>query len=203
MNRLARKIAWRYLFSKKSHSAINAISIVSVCGVAITTLALVCTLSVYNGFTELIGSLYSQIDPQIKITPLQGKTLDTEEETIEQIAEWNEVKTFTPVIEENALCIYKDRQRPVLVKGVPDNYTELSHIQDIVTSGTFQRRQNRLRIIRYRRSWTTRRCRQLPLSGRIVRSQSVGKSQSDQSVTVVQRETYFRLIDILRQPSHL
>ena len=62
MNRLARKIAWRYLFSKKSHSAINAISIVSVCGVAITTLALVCTLSVYNGFTELIGSLYSQID---------------------------------------------------------------------------------------------------------------------------------------------
>ena len=80
MNRLARKIAWRYLFSKKSHSAINAISIVSVCGVAITTLALVCTLSVYNGFTELIGSLYSQIDPQIKITPLQGKTLDTEEE---------------------------------------------------------------------------------------------------------------------------
>ena len=54
MNRLARKIAWRYLFSKKSHSAINAISIVSVCGVAITTLALVCTLSVYNGFTELI-----------------------------------------------------------------------------------------------------------------------------------------------------
>ena len=96
MNRLARKIAWRYLFSKKSHSAINAISIVSVCGVAITTLALVCTLSVYNGFTELIGSLYSQIDPQIKITPLQGKTLDTEEKAIEQIAEWSEVKTFTP-----------------------------------------------------------------------------------------------------------
>ena len=144
MNRLARKIAWRYLFSKKSHSAINAISIVSVCGVAITTLALVCTLSVYNGFTELIGSLYSQIDPQIKITPLQGKTLDTEEEAIEQIAEWSEVKTFTPVIEENALCIYKDRQRPVLVKGVPDNYTELSHIQDIVTSGTFQLNDGRI-----------------------------------------------------------
>ena len=144
MNRLARKIAWRYLFSKKSHSAINAISIVSVCGVAITTLALVCTLSVYNGFTELIGSLYSQIDPQIKITPLQGKTLNTEEEAIEQIAEWNEVKTFTPVIEENALCIYKDRQRPVLVKGVPDNYTELSHIQDIVTRGTFQLNDGRI-----------------------------------------------------------
>ena len=137
MSRLSRKIAWRYLFSKKSHSAINAISIVSVCGVAITTLALVCTLSVYNGFTQLIGSLYSQIDPQIKITPLQGKTLDTEENAIRQIAEWPEVETFSPVIEENALCIYKERQRPVLVKGVPDNYTRLSHIQDIITSGSF------------------------------------------------------------------
>lgn len=137
MSRLSRKIAWRYLFSKKSHSAINAISIVSVCGVAITTLALVCTLSVYNGFTQLIGSLYSQIDPQIKITPIQGKTLDTEENAIKQIAEWPEVRAFSPVIEENALCIYKERQRPVLVKGVPDNYTQLSHIQDIITSGTF------------------------------------------------------------------
>lgn len=137
MSRLSRKIAWRYLFSQKSHSAINAISIVSVCGVAITTLALVCTLSVYNGFTQLIGSLYSQIDPQIKITPLQGKTLDTEENAIRQIAEWPEVETFSPVIEENALCIYKERQRPVLVKGVPDNYTRLSHIQDIITSGSF------------------------------------------------------------------
>ena len=137
MSRLSRKIAWRYLFSKKSHSAINAISIVSVCGVAITTLALVCTLSVYNGFTQLIGSLYSQIDPQIKITPLRGKNLDTEENAIRQIAEWPEVETFSPVIEENALCIYKERQRPVLVKGVPDNYTRLSHIQDIITSGSF------------------------------------------------------------------
>lgn len=144
MSRLSRKIAWRYLFSKKSHSAINAISIVSVCGVAITTLALICTLSVYNGFTELIGSLYSQIDPQIKITPRQGKTLDTEAAEIGQIASWPEVATFSPVIEENALCQYKERQQPVLVKGVPDNYTELSHIQELVTSGTFMLNDGRI-----------------------------------------------------------
>lgn len=144
MSRLSRKIAWRYLFSKKSHSAINAISVVSVCGVAITTLALICTLSVYNGFTQLIGSLYSQIDPQIKITPRQGKTLDTEATEIKQIASWPEVAVFSPVIEENALCQYKDRQQPVLVKGVPDNYTELSHIQELITSGTFMLNDGRI-----------------------------------------------------------
>ena len=144
MSRLSRKIAWRYLFSKKSHSAINAISIVSVCGVAITTLALICTLSVYNGFTQLIGSLYSQIDPQIKITPREGKTLDTEAPEIKQIASWPEVSVFSPVVEDNALCLYKDRQRAVLVKGVPDNYTQLSHIQELVTSGHFQLNDGRI-----------------------------------------------------------
>lgn len=144
MSRLSRKIAWRYLFSKKSHSAINAISIVSVCGVAITTLALICTLSVYNGFTQLIGSLYSQIDPQIKITPREGKTLDTETPELKQIASWPEVAIVSPVIEENALCQYKDRQQPVLVKGVPDNYTQLSHIEELITSGTFMLNDGRV-----------------------------------------------------------
>ena len=144
MSRLSRKIAWRYLFSKKSHSAINAISIVSVCGVAITTLALICTLSVYNGFTQLIGSLYSQIDPQIKITPREGKTFDTEAPELKQIASWPEVAIVSPVIEENALCQYKDRQQPVLVKGVPDNYTQLSHIEELFSSGTFMLNDGRV-----------------------------------------------------------
>ena len=53
---LSLKIAIRYLFSKKSHSAINIISMVSICGVAVTTMALICTLSVYNGFQDLILS---------------------------------------------------------------------------------------------------------------------------------------------------
>ncbi len=136
-NRLARYIAWRYLFSKKSHSAINTISIVSVCGVAVTTLALVCVLSVYNGFSQLIGSLYSQVDPQIKVTPIQGKTLETVDPAIAEIASWNDVDTFAPVIEENALCAYKGRQRTLLVKGVPDNYTQLTNIEQTVSSGKF------------------------------------------------------------------
>ena len=72
---LSLKIAIRYLFSKKSHSAINIISMVSICGVAVTTMALICTLSVYNGFQDLIASLYSSLDPQIKVIPATGKTI--------------------------------------------------------------------------------------------------------------------------------
>ena len=100
-------------------------------------------------------------------------------------------------IQRPATACFSERRTRQLYRAFP--HTRHCHERNVPT----QRRQNRLRIIRYRCSRTTRRCRQLPLSGRIVRSQSVGKSQSGQSVTVVQRETYFRLIDILHQPSHL
>ena len=134
---LSLKIAIRYLFSKKSHSAINTISIVSICGVAITTMALICTLSVYNGFQDLIASLYSSLDPQIKITPATGKTFSLETPAIKELAQWPEIEEIAPVIEENALLIYRNNQTPVLLKGVPDNYAQVTQIDSILLDGEF------------------------------------------------------------------
>ena len=68
-------IARRYLFSKKKHNAINIISGISVCGVALATLALVCTLSVFNGFQDMVASFFTAFDPQLKITVREGKVL--------------------------------------------------------------------------------------------------------------------------------
>ena len=68
-------IAKRYLFAKKSHHAINVISGVSVCGVALATLALVCTLSVFNGFQDLVATFFTAFDPELKITSVNGKVL--------------------------------------------------------------------------------------------------------------------------------
>ena len=134
---LSLKIAVRYLFSKKSHSAINIISMVSICGVAVTTMALICTLSVYNGFQDLISSLYSSLDPQIKITPSAGKTFNAESEKIKALAQWPEIEAISPVIEENALLVYRNRQMPVLLKGVPDNYTQVTLIDSVLLDGNF------------------------------------------------------------------
>ena len=131
------KIAIRYLFSKKSHSAINIISMVSICGVAVTTMALICTLSVYNGFQDLIASLYSSLDPQIKVIPATGKTLSLQDPSIKSLAEWQEIDAIAPVIEENALLTYRNRQMPVLLKGVPDNYSQVSNIDSILLDGNF------------------------------------------------------------------
>ena len=72
-------IAKRYLFAKKSHNAINVISGISVCGVALATLALVCTLSVFNGFQDLVSTMFTAFDPEIKITAANGKVFDSQD----------------------------------------------------------------------------------------------------------------------------
>ena len=132
---LSLKIALRYLFSKKSHSAINAISIVSVCGVAIATMAMICTLSVYNGFEELIASLYSELDPQIEIRSKSGKTLQTDASEIEKLIYIDGVEAVTPVIEDNALALFAGKQQPVTIKGVPQNYSSVNGIDKALIDG--------------------------------------------------------------------
>ncbi|MBQ7823722.1 MAG: ABC transporter permease [Bacteroidaceae bacterium] len=131
------KIAKRYLVSKKSHSVINIISMVSICGVVIATMAMVCVLSVFNGFQILIASLYSTIDPQIKVTPIQGKTFDVSDPAIQEMAQWPEIAQLSPVIEENVLMVYGNRQVPALLKGVTNQYEKQTRINDIIIDGHF------------------------------------------------------------------
>ena len=139
---LSSTIAWRYLFSKKSHSAINIISMVSVCGVALTTMALICTLSVYNGFQELIASLYSTLDPDIKIKPIKGKTFDISDTLFTDISKWENIEVWSPVLEENVLLVYRDKQMPALMKGVSDNFGQLTEIDKILLDGNFMLRDS-------------------------------------------------------------
>ena len=139
---LSSTIAWRYLFSKKSHSAINIISMVSVCGVALTTMALICTLSVYNGFQELIASLYSTLDPDIKIEPIKGKTFDISDTLFTDISKWETIEVWSPVLEENVLLVYRDKQMPALMKGVSDNFGQLTEIDKILLDGNFMLRDS-------------------------------------------------------------
>jgi len=72
-------IARRYLLSKKSHNAINVISGISVCGVALATVALICTLSVFNGFRDLVATFFTAFDPELKVCVATGKVFDGED----------------------------------------------------------------------------------------------------------------------------
>ena len=125
-------IARRYLFSKKSTHVINVISGISIVGVAITTMALVVTLSVFNGFHDLVASFFTSFDPQLKITPAMGKTVAADDPVLTQIRQLPQVEVATECVEDMALAIYKGRQAMVMIKGVDDNFGQLTHINEIL-----------------------------------------------------------------------
>jgi len=132
-------IARRYLLSKKSHHAINIISGVSVCGVAIATAALICILSVFNGFQDMVADLFTAFDPQLKITPATGKYMDADADELKKVKAYKDVAVYTEVIEDQALLMLNNRQAMATVMGVDDNFEDLTHIDDIlVGEGEFQ-----------------------------------------------------------------
>lgn len=132
-------IARRYLFSKKSTNVINLISGISVVGVAVATTALVVTLSVFNGFSDLVASLFTAFDPQIEITPTEGKTVAVDDEALLQIKQLPQIDVATECVEDQALAIYQGRQAMVKIKGVEDNFDRLTHIKEILYgNGVFE-----------------------------------------------------------------
>ncbi len=125
-------IARRYLFSKKKHNAVNLISAVSVCGVALATLALVCTLSVFNGFREMVAGFFTAFDPELKITAREGKVFDPATAAFREVRALPEVAVWTRTLEENAMIQYKERQAMVTIKGVDDNFEQLTDIDSLL-----------------------------------------------------------------------
>lgn len=132
------RIARRYLFSKKSHNAINVISGLSAAGVSIGTIALIVVLSVFNGFESLITNMFSEFDPDLRISAVQGKTFEIGGSEFEQVKKLKEVAVFTEIVEDNALLRFKDKQTPATIKGVTSNFSKLTNIDSIMYDGNFQ-----------------------------------------------------------------
>ncbi len=136
--RLVLKIALRYLRSKKAHNAVNIISSISTCGVVVTTAALICVLSVFNGFKGLIMGRLAMLDPEIAISVSHGKAI-ADADSVVRVAQGVEgVAVAMPVIEDNALAIFADYQMPVRLRGVPDGYNRLNGLDSVIVDGEFK-----------------------------------------------------------------
>lgn len=133
---IALHIAKRYLFSKKSHNAINIISGISAVGVCVGTFAIICVLSVFNGFGAQVESLFSTFDPDLKIASVEGKSFVVDDK-------WNEVKKIkgveycTQVVEENALLRCGDKQETGVVKGVGEGFYKMVGLDKIIVAGNY------------------------------------------------------------------
>lgn len=134
---LSLHIARRYLFAKKSHNAINVISMISVCGIAVATMALVCALSVFNGFTQVVATTFSAFDPELQITPAQGKVFDAADAAVKQLDRIDGIDFTSQSLEENALLKYGDSQQPIILKGVSSRFVDLANVRKLIIDGDF------------------------------------------------------------------
>lgn len=132
------KIARRYLFAKKSTNAINIITGISVFGLTIGTAALIIVLSVFNGFEDLILGLVSNFNPEVKITAKVGKVFEADDEKIAQIENLLGVDKVAQTLEEVAFFQYKGAEDFGILKGVSDNFSEVTGIDTMIREGAFR-----------------------------------------------------------------
>jgi lipoprotein-releasing system permease protein len=130
-------IARRYLFAKKSHNAINIITLVSVIGVAVGTMALVVVLSVFNGFEKLILNLFNAFNPDMEIRLKEGKVFSMDEIPLEELKNIPGVVLYSELLEETALLTYRDRQHLVTMRGVNDSFISITGIDTMLVAGEF------------------------------------------------------------------
>lgn len=135
--KLESHIAWRYLFSKKGHNAINIVSGVSAAAVAVVTAAMVCVLSVMNGFGVLVEQLFSEFDAPLLAVPAEGKTFRTDTLPILSLYERTDIACVSEVLEETALIRYKEHQLPARVMGVDSLFTQTSRIDTLISDGFY------------------------------------------------------------------
>lgn len=138
MVKTALHIAWRYLFAKKQFNAIHIITTISSIAVGVVTAAMICVMSVMNGFGTMVEQMFSQFDPDIRITAQNGKSFHLSQETKNQLLALPEVNLLSESIEETALIYFEDKQTPVQLMGVDSVFDSLTGIDQIITDGHFE-----------------------------------------------------------------
>lgn len=137
MANLESHIAWRYLFSKKGHNAINIVSGISAVAVGVVTAAMICVLSVMNGFGALVEHMFSEFDPVLLVLPAEGQVLRTDAEPVVSLYAREDIEAISMQLEQTALIRYKDHQLPARVMGVDDLFTRTANIDSIITDGFY------------------------------------------------------------------
>lgn len=129
--------AWRYFKAKKSTNAINIIAWVSVTAIAFATAALLVLWSAFNGFEDLVKSLYTTFYPDIKVTAASGKTLMLTPARIKELSNLQGIKAISLTVEEKALLRNGDYTAIVDLKGVDSNYTSVTEIRQSIVRGKY------------------------------------------------------------------
>ena len=130
--------AWRYFKAKKSTNAINIIAWVSMIAIVVITASFIVLLSVFNGFEGLVKSLYSTFYTDLRIIPAQGKTITFSPQQLQRLKALTDIRNYSLVVEEKALLQIHEVQTIVYLKGVDENYTDVTEVDQKLIRGKFE-----------------------------------------------------------------
>ena len=130
--------AWRYFKAKKSTNAINVIAWISILAIIIGTASLILVLSVFNGFEDLVKSLYSSFYADVKVSPSSGKIITVTQQQLEKLRGISGIKNFSMIVEEKAFLQNGESQSVIHLKGVDDNYRYVSGVADHIVKGDYE-----------------------------------------------------------------
>ncbi len=134
---LPAKMAWRYLFARKSTAAINIITMIAGFGIAIGTAALLLVLSVFNGFEDLFLTMFNNLNPDVRIVAAEGKTFEVDQETLKGLYLLEGVAAVSETLEEMAIFSYNDKQNAATIKGVDETFPLINGIDSMVNDGAY------------------------------------------------------------------
>ena len=116
---------------------INIISTISAIGIALGCMVLVVILSVYNGFDNLIKSLYNSYSPNYIIEAAKGKSFTADEALIGKIREQESTLAIAPLVQDNIFCTYNGSQSVATLCGVDSLFLQRSRLADYIVDGSF------------------------------------------------------------------
>jgi lipoprotein-releasing system permease protein len=130
--------AWRYFRAKKSTNAINIIAWVSMSAIVVGAASLILVLSVFNGFEDLVKSLYTSFYPDIKVSPASAKTMILTPEQLQRLRSMPGIKAMSLVAQDRGILEYGDQKVPAYVKGVDSNFLKVSGVGKNMEHGKFE-----------------------------------------------------------------
>lgn len=137
MRNISLYIAKRYIFSKTNTNAVNIITSIAVGAILVATAALFIILSVFSGLEKMNLKYYSNVNPEIKISPSKGKVLDSLTFVVDQLKQQKDVKAFSKIIEEKVYIDYKGKQDIAYLKGVDENFTKVTRLDTVIYGGQY------------------------------------------------------------------
>ena len=137
MKNISLYIAKRYILSKTNTNAVNIITSIAVGAILVATSALFIILSVFSDLEKMNLKYYSNVNPEIKISPAKGKILDSANFVINQLKQQKDVNAFSKIIEEKVYIDYRGKQDIAYLKGIDENFTKVTRLDTVVYGGQY------------------------------------------------------------------